>query len=753
MSLDSLPGVIDSATASVTAGAQAIGSAVTSIADSASSILSSGPVAALGSIANTVSGLFSSITSAFKGLGGQKLPLANPLFAYATWDYVLGIAILDKASYNSSSYITSNNYQLICKSANAQPNNRVNTKYGKFDFYINNVVLQGNVGFQNGVNSNIKNISFDIIEPYSMGMFMLACETAAFAKGYTNWKDCPYLLTIEFRGNTETGQLVNIPKTTRKLPFKFQLVTMKVTEKGSVYNCSAFIANDHAHAAEYVQHKSDVSVSGKTVQEVLQTGEKSLQVVANARFKKMVEDKVVQVADEIVIMFPADTASGGSAQGDQTENNTGPTQSSNATSADSVSSTLGLTRSSTNQTLVQAQASCNQLGLSNLNFDETKKGDPGTSKENVVYDTTTNVNTRAKMTTDPKVSEFKFSQDSDIINSINQVMMKSEYIRTALDQSSITADGFRPWWRIDTQVYHIGDTEKATGKEPKLIVYRVIPYLAHVANVAVPNVPSQGIAQLKTEIVKQYNYIYTGKNVDVLKFDIEYSASFATAMAANPLTATADEQRKTSQGGTKEQKPTPSIAPLPPGTTKAAPGGVDDASTAKFSLTTLASQLKGGGGPDSQLTQAARLFHDAICDGTDMIQLNMEIIGDPYYIIQSGSGNYTSSQASLNLNTDSTMNYQNGEVHIQVNFRSPTDINQSTGLYNNISAATTPAPFTGVYKVVQVECNFKDGKFTNTLMGNRLRGQGTGAGAASTFNISNVNLQQTADLIKSAVGQ
>ena len=30
-----------------------------------------------------------------------------------------------------------------------------------------------------------------------------------------------------------------------------------------------------------------------------------------------------------------------------------------------------------------------------------------------------------------------------------------------------------------------------------------------------------GITELKKEIVKEYNYIYTGKNIDVLSFNFE----------------------------------------------------------------------------------------------------------------------------------------------------------------------------------------------------------------------------------------
>jgi len=100
----------------------------------------------------------------------------------------------------------------------------------------------------------------------------------------------------------------------------------------------------------------------------------------------------------------------------------------------------------------------------------------------------------------------------------------------------------------------------------------------------------------------------------------------------------------------------------------------------------------------------------------------MQIIGDPYYIIQSGTGNYTSSPTQFhNLNEDGSVSYQNGEVDIMVNFRTPIDINQSTGMYN-FGPNTDTAPvmqFSGLYKLTNVSSVFSQGKFTQTLTGYR----------------------------------
>jgi hypothetical protein len=161
-----------------------------------------------------------------------------------------------------------------------------------------------------------------------------------------------------------------------------------------------------------------------------------------------------------------------------------------------------------------------------------------------------------------------------------------------------------------------------------------------------------------------------------------------------------------------------------------------------FSATSFGKN-QGGGGIGTESTVAAQQFHDAITSSASMMALDMKIIGDPYWIAQSGMGNYTAMPSQYqNLNTDGTVNYQNGEVHITVNFRSPVDINQSTGLYDFGKYAGNSVPllqWSGLYQVTKCISNFDGGNFTQKLTGPRLNGQEqSGEGSAkNTSNVSN----------------
>jgi hypothetical protein len=226
-----------------------------------------------------------------------------------------------------------------------------------------------------------------------------------------------------------------------------------------------------------------------------------------------------------------------------------------------------------------------------------------------------------------------------------------------------------------------------------------------------------GIDELKKTAVKQYEYIYTGKNVDIIKFNIEHSASYYQKMGSDGF-RTVDQIIKDKEAAS--QKKEAELKGVPKG---ALPSGKVGEQTREIAQvkTDTGTENMGGGGVETAATRAARMFHDAVTEGTDTQKLSMDIIGDPYYIAQSGTGNYVAKPETHNLNSDGTINYQNGEVDIYVNFRSPSDLNQSTGLYNidrsnpNVKKSTPVLGFTGLYYVVKLVSHFKNGLFTQSL--------------------------------------
>jgi hypothetical protein len=455
----------------------------------------------------------------------------------------------------------------------------------------------------------------------------------------------------------------------------------------------------------------------------------------------MKEDKQVAVPDEVIILFPTNPESSASAGASASNiESIGSATISSFTGGGGgggkgdLLRKLGVAESKVNKTSVQPDGQCNAIGKASMGFGLDKKGDPSFGNESKQWDPKNKVWARGNSTSNIKEGEFKFSQDTNITNAINQVIMSSNFPSETLDAAQLTPEGMRKWWSIDVQTYVIDSdaNDTFTGKKPSLFVYRVLPYTVGTDRTNPPNTAPPGLPNLKKQVVKEYNYLYTGKNTEITKFDIEFNTSFSIKMAADGLKRSQDVQlsANNSSGETKKNV----LDPQPDGQPVVAKAGVVP-TTVSYTVTSTSTDRLGGGGADTQATRAARVFHDAITSSVDMMKLNMEILGDPYYIAQSGTGNYTSKPTAFqNLNSDGTINHQNGEVHISINFRTPIDINQGTGLYNFAGSQSAPVvQWSGLYRLRQITSTFSAGKFSQTLVGSRvLQQENPNPGTAST---------------------
>ncbi len=685
-----------------------------------------------------------------------KPPFPNVLHNYASYNYIWTLSVLSPNDINfpDESYRKGKLGPIILKSGSGKPNDRISTAYksaenpeGKFDFYMDEVRVNGTIGMDKTTgNTNATGLSFTITEPYSMGIFFQALQIAALESGYYNWIDVPLLLRLEFFGHIDQyKQNVQIPGTTKYFPLKIRDIKMRVSGQGSTYSCEAIPWNEKAHSTTYSQAKTDVNIAGSTVQEMLQYGEKSLQKVLNDVFLEKVKRKEVSVPDQILILFPTDLKTS-DAEGVSTDNSNAPTATVNPNQKPdknaNVLKRLGVARGSDNFNLVQND-NVNPVGGASMGFNEYRKGEKAFGKDNNVYDPKTQTFKRGNLTISKNSSEAKFAQGTDIPNIINQVILASDYGRQALDKDKITEDGFINWWRIDTQMY-IMDTDanlEKTGAKPNLVVYRVVPYKVHHSKFMAPNQPAKGVQDLTAKSIKRYDYLYTGKNLDIIDFAIEFNASFYTATSSDSGQNNIDVRRRAETGGlavgeevrnedgsVSNLRRNPETGELYDAT------GLGGGTAPKIDLGTVPSTVrsdritsgsanKGGPGADDPATLAARQFHDAVTTGSDMVELQMKIIGDPFYLGDSGMGNYSAQATNLKgLNGDGAINYQDGEVYINVRFRNPVDISRRTGLYDFGKGNLVPQ-FSGLYRVSIVENLFSRGQFTQSLTLTRMVGQ------------------------------
>ena len=653
--------------------------------------------------------------------GNKKPPFKNVLHKYPSYTYIWSLFCLPSNALADppNTYLKSTSlYPCILRSA-GQPNNRVKTVYGKFDFFIDDVEIESLYGHNAKTgNSNATDITFNVIEPYSMGMFMQAMSIAAEKMKYSNYGTAHYCLKLEFKGVDQNGMMINVPKTTKFFPITIKDVSMNVTEAGAVYRVTALPYVENSLLDDINKISSEIQFSGATVGEALQYGPKSLQAVMNDRLRQTAVKLKIPVADEIVILFP--TESGGSAgkktdAKEQIKPAAAPPGVQLVNPDGTILSKLGVSRDTNNLALVQSEM--NLIGQSSLGYDPTRRPLTVTPATDAVYDIVTKTVDQSKVTSNSTVSNIVATQNATITKAIERLILSSNYVINTL-KAETDKEGKRWWFRIQPEMYEV-DTEQTnnyTGRKPRIYVYKVIPYRVH--STALPKVGQRTMKSkydaFQKAAVKVYNYIYTGSNTDIIKLNLEFDNMFQSVMAAdnfsNGMDAQTAKQNKTAAAKSAN------IVNKPGDATRKS--GQVASPSIRSNATRFSSDNSVGAGEETPEVRASKLFNEGLLRGQDMVNLEMEIVGDPYWLTTSGLGNWSAKKAATNLLEDETADWLNGEVDMIVSFRSPVDIDPATGLMKMASKNSTK-PYRGLYKVNEVSSRFKDGQFTQLIKGHR----------------------------------
>ena len=665
-----------------------------------------------------------------------KVPIPNPLSQFSSFNCIITLSALSASHVNSpeETYKQGNLGEIILRSGGGNASNRVQTAYvsdanpeGKFEYFIDDVSIDAVVGFANSTQgTNATTITFKVMEPYSMGVFFQSLQLAAMKVAKEpekiNYVECPYLLTLEFIGHTPDGTSNIIPNTTRHIPIKFNNSTMQVTASGCVYECEARPFNEVAFLDSYNTIKTDAGISGSTVGELLQFGENSLQQIINEELRVRAqadETNSDTVADEVVILFPNYTAPVSATPGEPTEDEAKATTKPGTANANNANVNRKLSIARPGKQLIQAPESMGEIGRSSLGFTVERGGAGPSVQEAEAFNAEQNRISRNKMVYSANSRLFQFPQGSTIVNAITEVLLVSEYCKkTATGKSIGNTDesGMIPWFRIETQVYILEskDGNVGKGRAPKLIVYLVVPYKVHKSRLDPITETPEGYELLKKRAVKNYDYIYTGSNTEVLDFNINLQFAFFNNLSQIRGTDGAATAIQTQDGAVVNKDPTLQAV------STENKGNTGDLGNGTAAMGAPVSRNPGQGGAvaaDDARAIIAKTFHKALLNSpADLITGELSILGDPYYIVDSGMGNFNNSGAtpSTRITPTGAMDYQTGEVHILLNFRTPIDINANSGTYDFGNTVDLQG-FSGLYQVLTASNRISGGKFTQAL--------------------------------------
>lgn len=699
--------------------------------------------------------------------------IQNPLHKFNTQNAIFTLAALtlDEVNFPDENILKGQAPKnIVAKSAGGSSRDSNLAKEPlELEFYIDNVQIEA------VIHSNSKTghtqgttLSFTVHEPFSLGLFLQNLQLQVAKASLTgddanmaSYLTHPMVLICEFKGATDELLTPDERKQLRKvMPIQISKVNFASNNGVSQYEVEAIALNDVAFADQYARLPNDIEIRGETVSEILFSGKQSLCKILNDKqvqadkSKKTTKGnfrggskyskrnsadnkaslKKLNSARDYVFIFPnkAGFTSGivNKAAKEtpttvmlESEGFEGPVQIPYSQRIQGVFGGLFENFAYDFETGFQGQQIMqNEIGRSKMvikhlqNAADTGKDfadDTGDTQKYYDQNTKTTIKSTAKIDTKNKTIAFK--KGTHFTQIIEEIILLSDYGQDLVKRKKAAPDGMIQWFKIIPGRYMFNDwkIQSRFNTYPEIIMYRIIPYNVPDDKFMAPDEVSRADL-LDNFIRKEYNILYKGTNKDVIDFNVEFNQAFFTALMNDYGNSSGDTQDNSNS----------SVS-----TDKSSVG--QSSATSSYSGNTINSQVAfgdpqaTGGNIETVELRIARQFNKAILDSAvDLVKLDLNIVGDPYFLPQTGFGNYVGHAKDVETDQftdqDLAADFLRGIVFTKVNFRTPLDISpDGTMLFNKDTRSETDmqvlGEFSGYYYPITVRSSFSGNKFTQEI--------------------------------------
>lgn len=632
----------------------------------------------------------------------------NPLRNYSSSTYNIKFGVMEpdmlKSFVNDKNYSATDKNILIASGGIPKENRN---KFFDVDFYIEDLDIESVIGL-NAISriANATTISFKIVEPNGFTFFnriYFLCREIRIP----NYLNIPYFLKVRFQGWDDQQDSHRYKEQTPEfiVPIMLTQVKANVTTAGAEYMVEAVPFYDSALHDRTITVKSNTNIQGVNAREMFddlartineynrETNEKLSGVVAAG-----------QTGPEYynTIKFELD----------------GP-----IAEARFLNESMSSTSTMSNNPADQFNAGLPDGRATPLNL--TKKSYRVPDGSNII-DIIDNVLKTSTYITDQQINNADLKQILSIQNPRERAAKLAEFANTVKKPLS--------WYKVRPKVT-LKSYNEATMQYAKEVTYSIKVY--SVYNGRDLNFPGWG----ESLPVKRYDYIFTGRNEDILDFSISFDNLYHLIVLSNAnknqLTSGTGASEATRDSQNLEARDNPA---LPPGYRK--PGSSTWPITSS-PVSADATKSIYTSGAETKTQQAAILNTNIIPNAIgDMIAIDMSIIGDPEYLIGYNEEDFvnTNKEVTESLRTDvqgknaykgspnlsrlPSLSSLDREINCYISFKTPQDYDPKTGLnLDSRSPGYIESTFDGVYKIVTVRSNFNSGVFKQTLNCIRLPNQ------------------------------
>jgi hypothetical protein len=584
---------------------------------------------------------------------------------------------------------------------------------GRFDMYIDNVEIESFLGAgTTGTGSSTPtNIKFDVYEPYSMNGLIEAMQVAAKAAGYSDYIKGVYALRVQFQGYPDSATDAQmrseiIPMSTRYFTITMTQVDVDVNEQGTRYKIEAAPTSKMAMGLPN-KLTSDIKVAGDTVGEVLKNFFDAINDMTEGRMETERGNGKRKPCDTYEISCPK-MSTVGSPQN---------------TKAAILKGTTGTNYTSD---IIKAKM------LDELKSSEVfQMGDPAKFKNGYVGTTSNSTATNASSNPstgklNPKTSTVVFSQGQQIHDCIAAIVRDSEYTRDLLKPENLKkvkqGNGYITYFTVRTELDFLPGFDDANNKNYINYRYVLEPYQIHYSTIPGQQLGKVDLKDIKGKIKREYNYIYTGKNVDVLKFSLKFDNLYFSAMPALMGNREAVNQTANAAAPNNQTNANKESAPATRDNANAGENSVplSPTGTSQTANSYQNESARAGLPQGDPYALMAKNLHQAVLNNVGLITGKLEILGDPYFLVTGGMFNGDLVLKDPKMTVDGQAPITQGDLYVNINFRNPIDINSTTGLADFGKA---PVAFSGVYRTLTLTSSFRGGVFTQNIDVMRMEGQ------------------------------
>jgi len=593
----------------------------------------------------------------------------NPKLAKAIGESINQIVIdQSKAVYAAQQAVekeTGTSYVPVTTSEVIQEYNKNSS--GRFDMFIDDVEIKAVIASNQQTTTAIGyEINFTVIEPYSSFGFFEALQASALAAGYYSYLDCNFVLAVDFIGykDDDTGgkpvpiidPSVNQPAI-RFFPITIFDVQTTITHEGTKYICKS-VPSAYGAITEEETAKTSMSPEGSNVKAQLTDLMQKMTLAA--------KNAAIQIGNPNWDTYKVEF----------------PTIAENGTVSENVDNEIAAYEfDPTFSTDSMKPQEIEQLAATDPRRLFVSPSDPSIpTKEKIEA-----IIFKSKYITDLIKASYDGGNIDSFVNAARQAKLFRVVLKKTVDKDKIN-------W--------------LTGRHSVIWTYQVIP-----TRTAYHRVPGQynnitSIDDIKPLVLTKYDYIYTGLNTDVLDFKI--NLNFAYYSVINP-TLGADQQPGSQQGDAATGNTNPKL-PFSKAPTKAGLRAIPFAPW-RSPPYVLEENPKAAPTPGDAILANVNIFHQNLMDSpTSLVEGEITILGDPYFLISGGSNNYilpNSIQGQYAGNGEAAA--LAGDVYVQLNFYNPGDIGAKGVIDKQLTG------FSGIFQIIEVNNVFKNGAFTQVL--------------------------------------